>query len=662
MVKSPDTNATAHARAHRKGQESDGGREVPGPDPGRGWTRWHRVQVYRLRMPPKTLKMPGVEIWQSRYDASTRTHRHSVEGPLGHAVLAQVAAYTFKALRVSTAIYDGSLWWPIHVEPKSISEFEQQHGRDAERGAYNFRNVEEVRRTRELVRAEHAGYSDRYQPILFGGKVVGVLVAGPFALARPTASDLLERWRWLTGRQAHPSDPEFAAYLQAAFSTLVLEGKQSERFERLLDRFARLLAQEGRADALTNEADVLRCELEQARAVERAWETVRSMVDERSALRWSGHDLAWTLGDLGLSRVPDSVLLGLTVSRSAVTDPIDEAVRRDALQRRSVELARSIGDALAGRVGDHGVVFVSAASGSVERRTQRLLQIADKVTQLARRQGLSMHFGLCVGSGSTPLSSCHQLALGAAESALTQRVRSVTAAPQLSSLLTQSLRHLRDELARSVEEKPDLLGAHFDRYLEAVALRSGHRLEPARAHLEVGFERMAEALLHNGTLDPRSFGELGALLDRAAAEARTIHDLFDAYRRAAADLTHAVQQPLVARHDRHLRSAIEYIREHYTESLSREKVARIAGLSPTYFSEVFLERQKIPFERYVRALRLERAKQLLAAGSLHVTRVAELSGFHSLQYFARVFRTTFGVTPSEYRATTPKHRVRAKSD
>jgi photosystem II stability/assembly factor-like uncharacterized protein len=70
-----------------------------------------------------------------------------------------------------------------------------------------------VERRRCLVQGEHEGYSDFFAPIVVRGKLVAVLVAGPFALGRPTSAGVLDRWRRLTGRQGHATDPEFAAYL-----------------------------------------------------------------------------------------------------------------------------------------------------------------------------------------------------------------------------------------------------------------------------------------------------------------------------------------------------------------------------------------------------------------------------------------------------------------
>jgi two-component system response regulator YesN len=196
-----------------------------------------------------------------------------------------------------------------------------------------------------------------------------------------------------------------------------------------------------------------------------------------------------------------------------------------------------------------------------------------------------------------------------------------------------------------------LLSARFDRYLESVALHSGYRFEPARVHLEVGLARIAEALVKSGALDERSVVTMSDSLARAADEVRTVSELFAAYRRAVADLSEAVLRPVPARQDRHLQSAVDYIRQHYTEPLSFKKVARVAGFNATYFSELFRKREGMTFEKYVLGLRLERAKQLLARTRHDVTRVASLSGFNSPQYFCRAFRQNVGAAPLEYRAS-----------
>jgi AraC-like DNA-binding protein len=576
----------------------------------------------------------------------------------GHALVAPVVAHVFEALRVSATLWDGRHWWAIHSEP-NVSEFEAEHRVDTERIDYNERCFAQAQRHKKPIRGELGGYSDLFVPILASTQVTAVLVIGPFARARPTSARLLERWRALTGRQAHLADPEFALYLERTLSTLVLDPSALLGFERLLGCLAQLLAGEGDAGALMNQAEELVTRLEQIRLAERVWQAARTMVDDRFPRAWQNAGRAYTMQNLGLSRVADHLLVGLTVSRKAGADLIDEALRREAFQRASVYLGREIGDVITGQVGDHGVVFLSAAKGTAARKRQKLADLAERVSDLGRRRfGLSLHFGASVASGAEPLSRSYQAALGAAESALAQGTKMVIA-EALASRPARSLSHLRDELCAEVEERPDLLPARFDRYLEVVGAHCGYRSDAARGHLEAGFERIAAPLLGNGSIDKKSFDALCEVLERAAREAGTITDLFAGYRRAVLDVSEAVQRPVLARQDRSLRNAVEHIHQHYAERLSLKTVARLAGFAPSHFSKLFIKRERMPFEQYVRRLRVERARHLLADTDLNAARVADLSGFRSAQYFSHVFKQTLGVTPLTYRQGRRKTRARA---
>jgi AraC-like DNA-binding protein len=599
--------------------------------------------------------MTAVKLWQVSSDPRFASFTYRVARGFGHSLLGQIVAGTFRALRVSAAI-NNSWWWAIHDQP-NVSAFEIEHGVDAERSSYNTRQFSEVRRTGKPSLGRHAGYFDWFVPIVAKGQQVATLVAGPFAKKRPTATDVVEQWRSITGRQGHPADPEFATYLSAALGTLVLEGQHTRMFGELLSCFAALIAGEGRADALANRADALRVELEKLRFVDRVWDAVREMVDDRSTRTWHGAYRVYGLSQLGLPRVADHALVGLTVSRAAGADPVDEAVRRDALQRKAVELARATGWAIAGRVGDHGVVFLSAASGSAQKTKQRLVDLSDRVTGLARRFGLSLYFGVSAADPSAPLSRSYHAALGAAESALIQGKRLEFVEPGASHR-GHSLRDLRKEIGRSDDERQEARLARFDHYLEAVALECSFRVDAARGYLEAGFERLTEALLAAGGLGERSYRALCDRLDRATDAARTMRELLAAYRRAAADVSEAIAKPVEAHHDRSLESAVDYIRQHYTEPLGVVRVAKVAGFAPNYFSKLFRARERTTFSLYVAGLRVERAKQLLTSTELAATRIAEMCGFRSSQYFSRVFGRATGTTPIDYRRRPGARKTR----
>jgi AraC-like DNA-binding protein len=372
------------------------------------------------------------------------------------------------------------------------------------------------------------------------------------------------------------------------------------------------------------------------------------MVDDRTTNLWSGSHRASGRALFGLPRIADQVGVALFVNRRPNPEPVDDLLRRDSLQRACTDLARRTGHAISGRVGDYGVTFLSAAAGSPSRKRERLLDLAEKAAQAGRRFGFGLHVGLSSLPISASLCDHYQAALEAAESAVSQGVRLVTPSPRAQPP-GLALGRLRRQLGELVRQQAAGLPARFDRYLEAVAQHSGYRLDAARAHAEAGLERMTEALLESGGLDEKSLLEMVHRLERATRGVRTIGELFAVYRHALAEIIDAIQRPVPARRDRSLRRAMDYVHQHYGEPLALDDVAHVAGFAPNYFSLLFKRREKVTFERYLRNLRVDRAKQLLTTTELDVQRVAQLCGFGTGQYMARVFRRALGVTPSECR-------------
>jgi AraC-like DNA-binding protein len=600
-----------------------------------------------------------VNLWRVRSDPATGGFAHSIPVGLGHAWLVPVVTQVFQTLAVGASLCEGQLWWSIHPE-LSLSEFEMGHGADLGRSAYNGRNLDLARRGKRIVLGELGGLSDAYVPIVVRGQVVAILVVGPFATARPTGLEVSRRWRAITGRQAHLADSEFVAFLRATLALLVLEGPSRAAFSRLLGLLARLMSGEGRADAIANRAHELIVRLEPARSVERSWSAARAMVDERSSHLQYSATRAYDLGELGLARAADQVLVGLVATQAREIDPVGEAIGRDAFQRAAVHIARDEGDAIAGRVGDRGIVLLVGARGSAAQKAKKARRFMDRASTIARDQfGFTVHFGTSDAPGAVGLDRAYQAAVGAAEHALSHGARTAAVAARRDRP-EGLLRDLRRELAGSVGAKIAMLPVRFERYLEAVTEQFSHRIEPVRAQLEIAFEQVAEAFLRDGTLDPKALSDTRLGLDRSASDDASLVDVLTAYRSAVADLARAAERPSMFRQDRSLRSALDYIHQHYAEPLTLERVARVSGYATTYFSALFKKREGKTFERYVIDLRLRRAEQLLTGSDLSVTRVAGLSGFGTAQYLCRVFRKTHGRTPLSYRRSLLRPWTKAR--
>jgi AraC-like DNA-binding protein len=552
-------------------------------------------------------------------------------------------------LRIGVALWHPpGDWNVIHSEP-SVAVFESEHGQEGLRWPYNAQCLAQVQRTGEPVRGEHAGFKDLFVPVLDAERVCAVLVVGPYLTRRPTRGDIMERWVALTASQPGLGDPGFRHYIAATLSTPTLEGPLEPAFERLVSCLAELAGHHGSPRALVEEAKALRTTLAAARSAERMWDAVRGMVSERTARGWAARDQTQSRWEVGLRRIPGTVAVGLLVGRVDDTDAIEGLLRRDAFQRASVALARRTGGIACGKIGDHGVIFLSDETGPEAHASARTNDLVHKAQGIATRLGFKLHVGIGQQKRAEALPQRYLAALAAAERALSQSMP-VSYGQRPSEHSAAYVRTLRQRLTENLGVGQSL-SARFEHYAQVVLEHCGYALERVRARLEAGLERLSEPLLASGALDEGSFDELMAGLERSALEEATVTALVARYRQAVLGIEASIARPGAARHERSVRRATAFVRGHLGEPLSLQSVARVAGFAPGHFSKLFKRAENTTFEEYLLRLRLEHAKQLLNGTSLNVQGVGSLCGFRNRIHFHRAFKHVVGVTPAEYRAS-----------
>ena len=89
----------------------------------------------------------------------------------------------------------------------------------------------------------------------------------------------------------------------------------------------------------------------------------------------------------------------------------------------------------------------------------------------------------------------------------------------------------------------------------------------------------------------------------------------------------------------------------YPDRLELSLVARRLATSPRQLQRAFAEAGETSFRTYLRAVRLERAEELLRNGSLRVREVAEAVGYSQPAQFAKAFRRHYGRPPSALHGT-----------
>jgi AraC family transcriptional regulator len=78
-------------------------------------------------------------------------------------------------------------------------------------------------------------------------------------------------------------------------------------------------------------------------------------------------------------------------------------------------------------------------------------------------------------------------------------------------------------------------------------------------------------------------------------------------------------------------------------------MARTVNLTSFHFCHLFKAETGRSPARYLKALRLERARELLETTSLSVKEIRALIGLNDESHFARDFRAAYGLTAQAYR-------------
>ena len=86
-------------------------------------------------------------------------------------------------------------------------------------------------------------------------------------------------------------------------------------------------------------------------------------------------------------------------------------------------------------------------------------------------------------------------------------------------------------------------------------------------------------------------------------------------------------------------------------ALTLDSVCGQMCMSKYHFSHLFRQYYGVPPMHYIAEKKLQKARQLLRVSGLKIAVIAAECGFSTPEYFSKVFRRKYGVTPEEFRRT-----------
>ena len=95
---------------------------------------------------------------------------------------------------------------------------------------------------------------------------------------------------------------------------------------------------------------------------------------------------------------------------------------------------------------------------------------------------------------------------------------------------------------------------------------------------------------------------------------------------------------------------LHYIRHHY-QTVTLAQLAEQYHYSKPHLCTLIKQNTGVSFSDLLKQIRMTRAKDYLLNTELPVLAIAEIIGYNSPTHFSRVFRSTYGCSPQEYRKT-----------
>lgn len=98
-----------------------------------------------------------------------------------------------------------------------------------------------------------------------------------------------------------------------------------------------------------------------------------------------------------------------------------------------------------------------------------------------------------------------------------------------------------------------------------------------------------------------------------------------------------------------IQEACRYMCNYYNRPITLNQMAKIAYMSPTYFSKKFKAVTGFGFNEYLNNVRIKMATNLLMETQSTITEIATFCGYQDSNYFGDVFKKIIGISPNKYR-------------
>jgi two-component system response regulator YesN len=156
-------------------------------------------------------------------------------------------------------------------------------------------------------------------------------------------------------------------------------------------------------------------------------------------------------------------------------------------------------------------------------------------------------------------------------------------------------------------------------------------------------KRALQGHAHNYLLKPAEDEEVLAAVEKAIAAHEKEMKL------VRTSVSKTLETPKRVTDDSFLQGIQTYIAANLDKDLSLESLAGRFYVNPSYLSRIFHQQSGEQLSHYIERTKMTTARELLEDPRYKVYEIAVRVGYSNPNYFAKVFRKNFGLSPNEFR-------------
>ena len=129
----------------------------------------------------------------------------------------------------------------------------------------------------------------------------------------------------------------------------------------------------------------------------------------------------------------------------------------------------------------------------------------------------------------------------------------------------------------------------------------------------------------------------------------SLEELKDYYYQFFMNITELLKAESIYSGDDVVEKIQTYMQHNYQKNLTQDFIASLFYLNRSYLSTLFKQKTGMKFVDYLNEVRIEKSKELLKDSNRKMYQISKAVGYDNPKYFFRIFKKKTGMTPEQYR-------------